>query len=304
MSTIEEIVTQLGVQIASVGETELTAKCPFHTDSHPSFSMSMVPKKGKDGEMKPAGLWICYQCGQTGTLSYLAELLHGEKINVTEFVREAERTSITKKAAKAAEPEVEPVIEPIMLYARYETFKAPPSWALEERFISKETAALYGVKWDTGWVIPIWDPGWESDVTGLWGWQFKRLDFVSNYPKKVKKSETLFGLRESSVLRDDSLRSQSLVLVESPLDVCRLAEVGVSAVASYGAFVSRTQINLLISTADRIILALDMDEEGQRQQDKVYAILARLMPTRKVILPGGAKDPGDLSDAQALKVFA
>jgi DNA primase len=304
-NSIADIISQLGIEIASVGDTEIAAKCPFHPDSHPSFSVSIVPKRNDQGEWRPAGLWVCYQCGQSGNINRLVELLNGEKIGVAAYLREIKRKEIRTKAVKEAEPEPEELpLEPVMLYARYETFGRPPVWALEERFISNDTANTYGVKWDKGWVIPIWDPGYITDTVSLWGWQFKRLDFVSNYPKQVKKSQTLFGLRETAALRDaNELRSQSLVLVESPLDVCRLAEVGIPAVAAYGAFISRTQINLLISNADRITLALDSDEEGQRQQEKIYPTLARLMPTRKVVLPRGAKDPGDLSDAQALKVF-
>jgi DNA primase len=153
----------------------------------------------------------------------------------------------------------------------------------------------FGVRWDRGWVIPIWAPDIEDEMTDLWGWQFKRMDFVSNYPKAVKKSRTLFGLRE--------LEETTVVLVESPLDVVRLACVGISAVSSFGAFVSRVQIRLLLNVADRIVLALDNDEEGQRQTKKIYRWLARVVPTNVIEFPAGIKDPGDCSDRQLARIF-
>ena len=83
---------------------------------------------------------------------------------------------------------------------------------------------------------------------------------MANYPKAVTKSKTLFGVNE--------LIGDQVVLVESPLDVVRLASVGIYAAASYGAMVSKAQIQVLIDVADRIVLALDNDEEGERQADK------------------------------------
>lgn len=296
LTTPEEILTQLGIQIASVSDDEIAAKCPFHKDSHPSFSMSTVPKPNKDGTTRPAGLWVCYQCGRAGSIQTLVDEIGGGDVSVTEYLQDVRHKNVRKRSDLPQKPEEPAPLEPYLHYAKYESFRWPPAWALEERMITLNVAERYGIKWDKGWIIPIWAPEMDDDISGLWGWQFKRLDFVSNYPKAVKKSLTLFGLRE--------LDSTTVVLVESPLDVCRLASAGVTAVASYGAFVSQPQLKLLEGAADRIILALDMDEEGQRQTNKIYLPLAKKVATSKVILPRGAKDPGDLSDAQVLKVFA
>lgn len=277
-ASIEEVLDQLGIQTSSSG-VEISAHCPFHTDSHPSFSINAE-----------SGLWICYQCSRAGTLSMLVEAVGGEGANPVEILREVRHKSVGKTKAPDPEPAEQPP-DPDIVLARYEGFRFPPEWAWSDRKIGREAVEAYGLKWDKGWVIPIWSPSGEE----LWGWQFKRMDFVSNYPKAVKKSLTLFGLRE--------LTETTVVLVESPLDVVRLATVGVSAVAAYGAFVSRAQIRLLIEVSDRIILALDSDEEGQKQTDKIYPYLARQIPTIKVTMPAGAKDPGDLSDKKALRVF-
>lgn len=276
-ANVEDVLEQLGIEISSVGDREISAHCPFHSDRHPSFSINRV-----------SGLFLCHQCGERGTLSYLIEKVGGEKANAVVIMRDLRSRNIGKP--KDAPPEK--VVDPIYLLAHYESFRNPPGWALEERKITKWNAEAYGLKWDKGWIIPIRDP---FDYE-LWGWQFKQMQFVSNYPKAIQKSKTLFGLRELD------FRSE-VALVESPLDVVRLASVGIESVASFGAFVSRVQISLLVEAADEVVLALDNDEEGQRQTEKIYRRLAKQLPTRVVEYPGGAKDPGDLTDKQVLKVF-
>lgn len=90
-----------------------------------------------------------------------------------------------------------------MILARYQAFRRPPKWALDDKKINTDQAHRFGLKWAKGWVIPIWSPYPTGDFDDLLGWQFKRLDFVSNFPKTVKKSEALFGLRTAG--QDDHL---------------------------------------------------------------------------------------------------
>lgn len=280
-TSVEDVLSQLGIRTVGAGGREIAGHCPFHADRHPSFSMNAQ-----------TGLWICYQCGASGTLPMLVSMVSGEEGAQTTVLRELRRTS-HRERLKAPEPEAEPEpeLDPFVIFAKYESFKTPPRWALDDRRISKETAKRYGVRWDRGWVIPIWSPEW---LPALWGWQFKQLDYVSNYPKAIKKSATLFGYRE--------LEEDTVVLVESPLDVLRLAEVGVPAVAAYGAYVSNAQLKLLIDYADRIILALDNDKAGIEQTKKIYLKLLRQVPTGKVVYPKGVKDPGNMTDRQARKL--
>jgi len=276
---IVDVLEQLQIQVSNVGSKEISAHCPFHTDSHPSFSINVN-----------TGLWICYQCSESGTLDMLVEKVGGT-VNVKAFLRETKAKKVKKKEPPKEEPKEEIAIDPQILWVCYENFGNPPKWALEERMISHAAARQYGLKWDKGWIIPIIAPYEEE----LWGWQFKRLDFVSNYPRSVKKSQTLFGL--------SWLGTGHVVLVESPLDVVRLASVGVSAVASYGAMVSKAQIKLLVQFSDRVILALDADEEGARQNERLHKYLSKFVMTTRAQFPPGIKDPGDMDDQTVERVF-
>lgn len=283
-SPVTDVLDQLGIAVASVGAEEIAAHCPFHSDVHPSFSIN-----------SQSGLWMCHQCGARGSLPMLVEQVGGgERGSATRLLREVRYASVSPKRVVAA-PEPEPVIDQFALYAQYEALALPPSWALEERQFGISVAKALGIRWDRGWVLPIWEPVVTDPPHDLRGWQFKRLEYVSNYPRSVEKGTTLFGLH--------CLRGSTVTLVESPLDVARLAAVGVPAVASFGAYVSRTQFRLLVEVAEQVILALDQDEEGQRQMERLYRPLAKLVPTRVVTYPDGAKDPGDLTDDEAVRIF-
>jgi DNA primase len=285
MTTIEETLDALGIVVAGVGPREITAQCPFHPDSHPSFSMNAKN-----------GLWVCYQCGQGGTIEMLVEKIGGG-LETKSFLREVKYDRTKKKAAPSTVDELlEPEETMYERYARYQSFDAPvPEYFLDKRGISQEACDEYGVRWCKGWVLPIRAPEEHHIVQDLWGWQFKRADFVSNYPKAVKKSQTLFGL----TVRPDV----EAVLVESPLDVVRLAMFGITAVSSFGAFVSKEQLRLLATTYDKLWLGLDNDEEGQAQTQKIFRGLARQMPTKVAQYPDGVKDPGDMTDEQIRSLF-
>jgi hypothetical protein len=275
--TVEEVLEQLGITIISVGSQEISASCPFHDDRHPSFSANAT-----------SGLWICYQCGESGTLPMLVDRVSKGTMHPDVLLKELRRKTVRKPII--VEP---PPIDYRALQAEYEACKDVPSWALEERGFDRDIANEFGIRWDRGWVIPIWSPGRE-----LWGWQFKRLDVVLNYPTSVKKSRTLFGLRELGP------GDTAAALVESPLDVCKLAYEGVPAVASYGAMVSRDQLGLIVDHLDRVIITLDNDEEGNRQGEKVWCHLAKLMPATRATRLKGVKDPGDMTARQIEEVFS
>jgi hypothetical protein len=135
-------------------------------------------------------------------------------------------------------------------------FVEPPIEALRSRGLTSNAARYYGLLWDRhnkNWIIPIR----ESDTGKLLGWQEKGHDrrYFRNYPTGIQKSRALFGY--------DNYMSGDMIVVESPLDVVRLASIGITGgVALYGALISLSQLTH-IKGADRIIFALDNDEAGR-----------------------------------------
>lgn len=185
---VESVLNDIGVVVVNAAR-EIACQCPFHTDRHPSFSIN-----------SETGLWLCFQCGATGTLEQLVEQVAGEV--VFPGLREIKRSRLhppnqtpesyvrSVEARTLAESE-----DPYYLYAKYMSFSDPPDWALDERNLWPDDCARYGIRWRKGWIIPIWAPRKTQDVAmDFWGWQAKRMDVVMNYPAGIKKSQTLFGM--------------------------------------------------------------------------------------------------------------
>lgn len=63
-----------------------------------------------------------------------------------------------------------------------------------------------------------------------------------------------------------------MIVVESPLDVVRLASLGFTGgVATYGALVSSAQFNL-IRGGERVVIAMDNDEAGHKSSMSLYTL--------------------------------
>jgi DNA primase len=288
-TNLDQILEDLDIVVVNRGR-EISCKCPFHTDNHPSFSINA-----------DTGLWICYQCGRSGTLAMLLQKIGGVT-DPEQAVRQIKRLRYQPPKRPIAEhiaKEEEKIFgseDPYYLYAKYSMFSDVPDWALEDRNLSREAVQGFGIRWRKGWIIPIWSPRKTQDVTeDFWGWQFKRENEVNNYPPGIKKSQTLFGM--------NLLEGREAVLVESPLDVVRMSMVGIPAVASFGAMVSHYQVSLLEAKLDRLVLALDNDTAGNDQTEKIYPRIYRKIPTVMAVWGDEFKDPGDMSDEQLLEVF-
>lgn len=241
--------TRLGVNVTTVGESEIGGHCPIHDDNSPSWSMNVT-----------TGLWICYACGATGNLTQLALRLSvssDEAMLINQFIIESGLESLKSKGD-------EEVFIPKADVGAYRRFQPVPEQLLKSRGIDENTAHRYGLRWDPEprhWIVPIVSPSGE-----LWGWQAKGKGYFRNVPVGVNKSRTLFGL--------DRFRARTAILVESPLDVVRMASarlgVGVGGLASFGAHVSHAQMSLMSARADIIVIALDNDEAGITAAKRVY----------------------------------
>lgn len=283
---MEDTLARLGLEVTAVTENEVWARCPAHLaragkeDRHPSFSVNA-----------DTGLFSCFSCGYRGTLTTLAaDVLALQPAQASAWVaqgvslgRVAERLRATGRVrppAVSCEPDLA-------------GFVLPPVAALAARGLDDDAAARFGVLWDArenAFILPIRAPG-----GALLGYQYKRGRYVRNRPRGVAKSRTLFGLH--------ALDGDTAVLVESPLDAARLWAAGVpGAVASFGAAVSDTQIELLVAAADTVIIALDnpgCDEAGAVNTPLVEARLAGRVRTLFFRYPDNqVKDPGDMTDKQ------
>ena len=173
-----------------------------------------------------------------------------------EFDTEKGASRLLKRVMNLLTPKEQPKEESIpVTESMLAAFVTPPDDALMSRGLTKEAVANYNILWnrlDDNWIIPI-----RSTSGALMGWQEKGYStrYFNNYPKGIKKGKALFGF--------DQYAGNEMVVLESPLDVARLASVtGYTGVATFGCTITKEQFNV-IRGADKVIFALDNDDAGR-----------------------------------------
>jgi CHC2 zinc finger/Toprim-like len=282
----------LGIDAEERGD-EAVALCPNpdHRDRSPSWSCNL-----------DSGQHHCFACGFGGSFVYLVGCMLGKTRADSEgWVRD-------RKLKDVAEGDIGPrVAAPKRAIEVSEAdmwrFTEPPAQARAERGLTLNACTMYDVRWDNDddlWITAVRDKHGK-----LLGWQAKNGRRFHNHPKHLVKSKSLFGWGLVPA-------GGTVLLVESPLDA-PYALPGcpgdVIPVSSYGASVSREQVNLIASRAGRVILAMDNDEAGWRSVAKLawafestsvlvfaYPDSATLAPVGPVdIAPGDGRDPGNLT---------
>lgn len=290
---VEAILNRLGIDYDSRGD-ELIALCPMHlyrtgrADNNPSWSINIE-----------TGVHHCFSCSYAGSLLGLVcdVLEYTDDSGARDFGRASRwigqygDIDVEKSAArleKIKDSYIKSIKPAPMSEARLAVFDEPPQWALDKRGISAEVCEDYTVKWSTldeCWITPVRDPYTQA----LLGWQEKGEGhrYFKNHPAGLLKSRTLFGLGQCSGVA---------VVVESPLDVLKMATWGYNGVSTYGASVSKEQIKLL-STFDTIIFAMDNDAAGKRSMKEIRRMCREYGMEYSVFNYGEstAKDIGDMS---------
>lgn len=268
---------ELGIDYRILGD-EAQALCPNpeHHDRRPSWSCNLT-----------TGDHNCFACGFGGSFAWLVAKVRGlEEGEAAAWVRK--RGGVER--ARAAREEREERTVKVYTEADLAMFDTPPTWALRDRHLTRDAAQAYGVLWDRElqyWILPIRDP-----FTGkLWGWQEKGEDYFRNRPHGVPKSETLFGYH----LLEPGCRA---VLVESPLDAVRILAAGIPyAVASFGAALSDTQLQLILDRCSGLVCALDNDDAGWKRAAWLKENTHRNVRLHYFDYDGTTgKDPGEMND--------
>lgn len=282
----EDLLTQLGVDVAGGSDREIKALCPVHhlvkgrPDTRPSWYMN-----------RTTGAWICFSCGQRGSLSSLVQQMGGNLDDVLEA-----RFDIAVAAVEEMRDEDDGIEEGPkqreVYISEYGFAKnpLPPKPQRATRDIKGVVCTEYNLRWHRNkgcYLIPLY----SVDTLTLIGWQEKHGKRFVNVPDGVDKTDCLFGFQQ--------YRSGDLLIVESPLDVVRLAGYGYRAVSTMGSFVSDVQVDAIRRAANKgsIILAMDNDHAGrvaneylaQQLDDLMAPVLYFRYPHRRL-----GKDPGDL----------
>jgi len=278
-----DVLTGLGVEVNKIQNDEINGRCPVHhlTKGRESTRYSWYLNTD-------SGLWYCFSCGGRGNLSMLVSQMTNDPSalwNIQSYLIHSGLHRLTDN-----EQVIEERYDPVD-WSHYAKFPALPDRLRDLRSLDAEVTRRYGIRWDTdnkATVIPIVSP-----VGQLWGWQLKKSGWVRNHPEGVHKGDTLFGIERA--------HADTALLLESPLDVVRFhsvyAHTDISAVASFGANVSDTQVRLLSDRFDSLVVAFDNDEAGRMETKR----LRRRLPSFRNGVKywkyeTGHKDLGDMPD--------
>lgn len=280
---IEGVLTELGVRITNVSDKEIQAFCPVH--HLVEGAEQSAPKWYMNAE---TGAWICFTCGQRGSLPYLVEALGGDAATIEQLKLSAATTTASRWVRDGNDVAVEErvLVDPVLFDAN----PFPPERTMDNKDVDSHTCAQFNARWDAKgkcWLLPIYN--FDGNLVG---WQEKSKGYFMNVPKKVKKSDSLYGWH--------LYRGGQLIVVESPLDAMRFGTYGYRAVATYGSFVSAEQTEK-ITLAAQVILAFDNDDAGDHAMDQMAkALVERHSYVRKFRYPPGSRgyDPGELTPSQ------
>jgi DNA primase len=116
------------------------------------------------------------------------------------------------------------------------------------------------------------------------------------------KGRNLYGVPQAA----EALRAAGVALVvEGYLDLIALAAHGVAnVVATLGTALTREQVRLLKSLADKVVLVFDGDAAGQRAMKRAFPLFAQeSLAVRALPLPAGM-DPDSYAQAHGVELFA
>jgi DNA primase len=251
---VEEVLVRLEMD-SEQKNRELLALCPMHyertgkPDNNPSWSINV-----------DTGAHHCFSCGYRGNmLGLICDRLGIDYDQAKRWLTQYTNVDLAVMSARLEEMKnsyIAPTKPVPMSEARLAIYGEPPQWALDARGLTAEACSDYKVKWDSktsSWITPIRDP----HTGALIGWQEKGQGsrYFKNRPAGVAKSTTVFGLEALHT-------NKTIVVVESPLDVVKMAGWGYYiGVSTYGAIVSAKQLEL-VSTASNLIFAFDNDSAG------------------------------------------
>lgn len=316
-----------------------TARCPFHTEKSPSFSVNREKQ-----------FYHCFGCGTGGNaISFLMEFSHldfveaiedlagfvgvtvprekggyqGQKIDYTRLYAILEEVAVFYVQQLRSHPQGGNAVTYLKhrglsgdIAKEYSLGYAPDEWdVLASRFDSKQlldagmlTRNEAGKVYDRfrgRLMFPIRDK--RKRIIGFGA---RVLD--DSLPKYLNSPETpvfskgkeLYGLYE---LLEKDARPKRILIVEGYMDVLALAQFGVNySVAALGTATSKTHLDLLFRFTSELVFCFDGDVAGQKAAWKavkeVFPCLRDGRQVKVMLLPEG-QDPDSIVRAEGGEGF-
>jgi DNA primase len=286
---IASVLRSCDVRVGGEIDTHYLIFCPFHYNVN-------TPACEID---KTSGLYICFSCGESGSLTDL--VMKTTKRNFFEASRVIHSASATTDILSVVNMELSKLPDD-----QLEEFDSSIILRLHESLLDNQKAIDYFrgrkiymeavMEMKLGYsakqnmvTVPIQDQ--YGMYVGMVARSIEGKSFKNstNLPRK----HVLFNLNRSKL--------NDIVVVESTFDSIRLWQLGIPSVATLGSNISGNQILLLNKYANKIMLCPDKDSAGQKMVTKVSEKLTNKQIT--IMDVGEAKDIGDLSDLEIVTLW-
>lgn len=278
---IKRILVGSGLNIESEVDSDYIVFCPFHGNHR-------TPAGEVD---KTSGFFYCFSCHKICDLIELVMHTSGRTyFEAARFIKSKEvDTDISTLISKTLHKEPEFVEFDEFTIKRLNTAALESPRAMRYfngRLITEDSVRKFSLGYSDKRdmvTIPVHTP--DGMCVGFVGRSIEGKDF-KNTPK-LPKSKVLFNLHRVKA-------SRSVYVVESSFDAIRLDQCGMPAVATLGASVNGTQIELLQKYFNDVIVIADNDEAGGNMKDKLIKKLGHRVTV--VQLNKEYKDIGDMDD--------
>ena len=317
---VRSVLTNVGVEIAAQTWSDYLCFCPFHGNTRdPAFSVGIEN-----------GLFVCFNpsCGVSGTLPDLVQKMSGKKLpEATRFivkhgnqtVQQARQRVKDQLNKKPPEPWAEDAVV-----------------AMAEAFQKNEQAQAYmmgrGFNSDTLEFFQVgWSPKQGKVVVPMRGMDGACVGFIGrSITDKTFKNTPNLPVKESLWNIHNARKERTAIITEATFDAMRIHQVGFpGVVATLGGTITPDKFAQLERHFDRVIIFTDYDEPAEHKKQDCKKCGTHLEkdckghnPGRqlgnniaaglrgrgifwavwdedeRLVYPEGAKDAGDLEDAQ------
>ena len=295
-SQIKSVLKSIGVDIIAETGNDFLCLCPFHGNRNtPSFSVS-----------KERGAFICFNpsCGESGSIIDIVKRLTERNefeairfIKIKEIENEVDFEDTLSNVLEE-KPDFEEFSQETLerLHADLAGNKDARDY-LESRGINEESMKHFSLGYSNsmGMVItPVHSP--DGMPVGLVGRSISEKRFKNS--NGLPKNKTMFNIHRAKKLGGIA------IVVESNFDAIRVHQAGYpNVVATLGGHISNDNINLLNKYFTKIIIMTDSDEAGRSLGKNIASKLKNkevlwAMYDDETLYPNGAKDVGDMNDAE------
>lgn len=279
---VRRVILGSGISVESEVDSEFIVFCPFHNNY-----------RTPAGEInKERGTFFCFSCQSSKTLiefvMFVTKKTYFEAARMIDsFATESDIAGIIDNILED-QPEYVPYDELMIRRLHQQALDSPRAMRyFEGRRISENSVKRFLLGYSNNQdmvTIPMTSPD-GSTFVGFVARSVEGKEF-KNTPK-LPKSKILFNLHHAK-------KYNTVYVVESSFDAIRLDQNGVAAVATLGANVSKTQIQLLTKYFNSVIVVADNDDAGKEMQEKISSNLKSRATL--ISIPNRFKDIGDMTD--------